>query len=86
MSVTTTAVIVILVWVILMAGFWCVSWTNAVAAVFVVGVIALGVAVSWQRVEQYHAQDDATVAAAVASYDSPMIAPAPPPDYPRAGT
>lgn len=86
MSITMIAIIALVAWLCVMAGFWCVSWGNTVAGVFVAGVILIGVAVSWQRVEQYRAQDDAAVAAAVASYGRATVPAVPPPDHPRAGT
>jgi len=86
MSITMIAIIALVAWLCVMAGFWCVSWGNTVSGVFVAGVILIGVAVSWQRVEQYRAQDDAAVAAAVASYGRATVPAVPPPDHPRAGT
>ena len=86
MSIAMIAIFALTAWLCAMAGFWCVSWGNTVAGIFVAGVILIGVAVSWQRVEQCRAQDDAAVAAAVASYGQATVPTVPPPDHPRAGT
>jgi hypothetical protein len=84
MSATTIGVVAVFIWLFAMGASWCLSWMNALSAIFVAGVIVIGVAVSWQRVDQYHAQKDAVTA----FYDRPNFAPVtvPPPDHPRAGT
>jgi 4-hydroxybenzoate polyprenyltransferase len=84
MSATTITVVAVIVWLVAMGASWCLSWMNALSAIFVAGVIAIGVTVSWQRVEQHRAQQNAVTA----FYDRPNVAPVavPPPDHPRAGT
>jgi hypothetical protein len=84
MSATTIAIAALIIWLFAMGASWCVSWMNALSAIFVAGVIVIGVAVSWQRVEQYHRQQDALTAL----YNRPNFAPVtvPPPDHPHAGT
>jgi high-affinity Fe2+/Pb2+ permease len=88
MSATTIVIAVVIFWLCAMGLSWCLSWMNALSAIFVAGVIVIGVAVSWQRVEQYQAQNQAQQNAETALYNRPNFAPVtvPPPDHARAGT
>jgi xanthine/uracil/vitamin C permease (AzgA family) len=51
----TIAVVAVLIWLFAMGASWCLSWTNALSAIFVAGVIVIGAAVSWQRVGEHKA-------------------------------
>jgi hypothetical protein len=84
MSATTIAVVAVIIWILAMGASWCLSWMNALSAIFVAGVIVIGVAVSWQRVDQYRAQQNAETA----FYNRPNAGPVtvPPPDHARFGT
>lgn len=84
MSATTVVVIAVIIWLIAMAASWCVRWMNVLSAIFVAGVIVIGVAVSWQRVQQYRNQRDA--ATAFYNRAAPSPATAPPPDHAPKGT
>lgn len=88
MSATTIAIVAIIIWLFAMGASWCLSWMNALSAIFVAGVIMIGVAVSWQRVEQHQARNQTRGNAETALYNRPNFAPVavPPPDHPRAGT
>jgi uncharacterized membrane protein YraQ (UPF0718 family) len=88
MSATAIAVVAVFIWLFAMGASWCLSWMNALSAIFVAGVIAIGVAVSWQRVEQHTAQNQTRKNAVTALYNRPNFAPVtvPPPDHPHAGT
>ena len=87
MSVTTIAIIAVIIWLCAMGLSWSLSWMNALSAIFVAGVIVVGVTVSWRRVEQQQTQRDARQNGLTALYNRPNFAPVtvPPPDHPRAG-
>jgi 4-hydroxybenzoate polyprenyltransferase len=84
MSATTLAIVAVIIWLFAMGASWCLSWMNALSAIFVAGVIVIGVAVSWQRVEQQRADKDAVTA--FYNRPNPATVTVPPPDHPRAGT
>jgi hypothetical protein len=94
MSATSIVVVAVVIWLFVMAASWSLRWMNALSAIFVAGVIAIGVAVSWQRVEQYHAQKNAVTAFYSRPAPSPVTVPpvtvppvtVAPPDHARSGT